>query len=201
MSMVLKSALLVCFFILLLNEGKHKKSTDIHLNPLSIQHRLSFACSWSVFAFVSASVQDIVQGFIRDSALLPCRIKTGQLKVNTAHWRYNDSKNVYDILNGQGTTKEQDAEYKGRTETFPSEYSKGNFSLRLGNLQKSDEGSYCCFIPNAEFDLNKCINLQVREKPRGIQEKPGSNSGVETTAERIVSLLFPLFSATVLLCV
>ncbi|XP_016119120.1 myelin-oligodendrocyte glycoprotein [Sinocyclocheilus grahami] len=166
MSIMLKSALLVCFFILLLNE---------------------------------ASVQDIVQGFIRDSALLPC--ESGQLKVNTAHWRYNDSKNVYDILNGQGTTKEQDAEYKGRTETFPAEYSKGNFSLRLGNLQKRDEGSYCCFIPNAEFDLNKCINLQVREKPRGIQEKPGSNSGVETTAERIVSLLFPLFSATVLLCV
>ncbi|XP_059399563.1 CD276 antigen [Carassius carassius] len=146
-----------------------------------------------------ASVQDTVQGFIGDSALLPCHPKTGQLKVITAHWRYDDHKNVYDILNGQGKTKEQDAEYKGRTETFPAEFSKGNFSLRLGNLRKSDEGSYCCFTP--ESDESKCINLQVTEKPREIQEKQNSNGGVETTAGRIVSLLIPLFSAAVLLCV
>lgn len=146
-----------------------------------------------------ASMQDIVQGFVGDFALLPCHPETGQVKVHTAHWRYNDNKNVYDILKGQGTTKEQDAEYKGRTETFPAEYSKGNFSLRLGNLQKSDEGSYCCFIP--EFDHNKCMDLQVTEKPREIQEKQDSDGGVESTAERIVSLLIPLFSATVLLCV
>ncbi|XP_050951402.1 myelin-oligodendrocyte glycoprotein [Labeo rohita] len=146
---------------------------------------------------IEASVQEAVQGFIGDFAVLPCHPGNRQLTVITAHWRYEDRKNVYDIQNGKGTTKEQDSEYKGRTETFPAEYSNGNFSLRLGNLQKSDEGSYCCFIP--EFGLNECVSLQVKEKPRGIQEKPGSNSGVETTAGRIVFLLFPLFSVTVLL--
>uniref|UniRef100_A0A8C2JIQ3 Si:dkey-222p3.1 n=1 Tax=Cyprinus carpio TaxID=7962 RepID=A0A8C2JIQ3_CYPCA len=157
---MLKRVLLICFFILLLNE---------------------------------ASVQEVVQGFIGGAAVLPCHPGNRKLVVITAHWRYDDRKNVYDILNGQGRTTEQDPEYKGRTVTFPAEYSKGNFSLKLGTLQKSDEGSYCCFIP--EFDLNECVNLQVKEKPSGIQ-KPGSNGGVETTAWRIVPLLIPLFSIT-----
>ncbi|KAL1247050.1 hypothetical protein QQF64_034416 [Cirrhinus molitorella] len=146
---------------------------------------------------IEASSQEAVQGFIGDSAVLPCH-PGKQLTVITVHWRYNDWKNVYDIQKGKGTTKEQDPEYKGRTETFPTEYSNGNFSLKLRNLQKGDEGSYCCFIP--EFGRNDCVNLQIKEKPRGIQEKPGSNGGVETTAERIVSLLISLFSITVLLC-
>ncbi|XP_073700751.1 myelin-oligodendrocyte glycoprotein-like [Garra rufa] len=163
---MVKSVLLVCFFILLL---------------------------------IEASVQETVQGFIGESAVLPCHPGTRQLTVITAHWRYEDRKNVYDIQNGKGTTKEQDPEYKGRTETFPTEYSNGNFSLKLGNLQKGDEGSYCCFIP--EFGLNECVSVQVEEKPRGIQENPGSNGGVETTAGRIVSLLIPLFSIALLLCV
>ncbi|XP_052445292.1 CD276 antigen-like isoform X1 [Carassius gibelio] len=158
---MLKSVLLICFFILLLNE---------------------------------ASVQEVVvQGFIGGSAVLPCHPGNRSLARINAHWRYDDRKNVYDILNGMAMTKEQDPEYKGRTVTFPAEYSKGNFSLKLGSLQKSDEGSYCCFIP--ELGLNECVNLQVKEKPIGIQ-KPGSNGGVETTAGRIVSLLIPLFSVT-----
>uniref|UniRef100_A0A672PNB4 Si:dkey-222p3.1 n=1 Tax=Sinocyclocheilus grahami TaxID=75366 RepID=A0A672PNB4_SINGR len=137
----------------------------------------------SVLLIFSASAQEVVQGFIGGSAVLPCHPGNRTLKNITAHWRYEDRKSVYDILNDQGMTKEQDPEYKGRTETFPAEYSKVNFTLKLGNLQKSDEGSYC-FL----------------EKPRGIQ-KPGSNSGGETSAGRIASLLIPLFSATVLLCV
>ncbi|KAF4097871.1 myelin-oligodendrocyte glycoprotein [Onychostoma macrolepis] len=149
-----------------------------------------------------ASVQEVVQGFIGDSAVLPCHPGDRQPTDITVHWRYEDRKNLYDILGGKGTTKEQDPEYESRTETFPEEYSKGNFTLRLTNLKKSDEGSYCCFI--TEFGLNECVNLQVKvlvlEKPRGIQ-KPDSNSGGETTAGRITSLLIPLFSVTLQLCV
>ncbi|XP_067270990.1 HERV-H LTR-associating protein 2 [Pseudorasbora parva] len=159
----MKSVLLVCFFILVLNE---------------------------------ASGQETVQGFIGDSVVLPCR-STKQPKIFTAHWRYEDSKNVYDIEDGKGSPNEQDPVYKSRTETFPAEYSKGNYSLRLRKLQKSDAGSYCCFI--TEFDVQICTVLQVKEKPVGIQEKPGSNRGIESKAERIVSLLIPFFAGTFLL--
>ncbi|XP_043078289.1 CD276 antigen homolog [Puntigrus tetrazona] len=141
-----------------------------------------------------ASAQKTVEGFIGGSALLPCHAERTTITVITAHWRYDDNKNVYDILNGQGKTKEQAPEYRDRTETFPAEYSKGNFTLKLRSLQKSDEGSYCCFV--IEFGLNECVNLQVKEKPRGIQTSPDSNGGGESTAGWIVSLLILLFSVT-----
>ncbi|XP_056125691.1 CD276 antigen homolog [Rhinichthys klamathensis goyatoka] len=159
-----KSVLLICFFILVLNE---------------------------------ASVPKTVQVFIGDSVVLPCH-SPRQLTLFTAYWRYEDSKNVYDIQDGIGLTKEQDPVYKSRTESFPAEYSKGNFSLKLRKLQNIDAGSFCCFLP--EFNsLQICTVLQVKEKPRGIQEKPGSHRGVESKAERIVSLLNPLFAGTILL--
>lgn len=91
---------------------------------------------------------------------MPCHPGNRQLTVVTAHWRYEDRKNVYDILKGQATTKEQDPEYNGRTETFPAEYPKGNFTLKLKNLQKSDEGPYCCFI--TEIGFEKCMNLLIQ---------------------------------------
>ncbi|XP_077082882.1 CD276 antigen homolog [Siphateles boraxobius] len=159
-----KSVLLVCFFLLVLNE---------------------------------ASVQETVQVFIGDSVVLPCH-SPRQPTILTAHWRYEDSKNVYDIQDGVVSTKEQDAVYKSRTASFPAEYSKGNFSLILRKLQDIDTGSFCCFLP--EFNsLRLCTVLQVKEKPMGIQEKPGSNRGVESKAERISSLLIPFFAGTILL--
>lgn len=39
----------------------------------------------------------------------------------------------------------------------------------------------------------------VLEGPMGIQEKPGSNRGIESKAERIVSLLIPFFAGTILI--
>ncbi|KAG1939889.1 CD276 antigen isoform X2 [Pimephales promelas] len=161
---MLKSVLLVCFFILVLNE---------------------------------ASVQETVQVFIGDSVVLPCRSPRQPTKF-TAYWRYEDSKNVYDIQDGVASTKEQEPVYKSRTESFPAEYSQGNFSLKLRKLQNIDAGSFCCFLP--EFNsVQICTVLQVKEKSRGIQEKPGFNRGIESKAERLVSLLNPLFAGTILL--
>ncbi|KAG1939892.1 HERV-H LTR-associating protein [Pimephales promelas] len=121
------SVLLVCFFILVLNE---------------------------------ASVQETVQVFIGDSVVLPCRSPRQPTKF-TAYWRYEDSKNVYDIQDGVASTKEQEPVYKSRTESFPAEYSQGNFSLKLRKLQNIDAGSFCCFLP--EFNsVQICTVLQVK---------------------------------------
>ncbi|XP_048023962.1 myelin-oligodendrocyte glycoprotein isoform X2 [Megalobrama amblycephala] len=164
-----RSVLVICFFILLLNEVFAKEST------------LS------------------VQGFIGYSVVLQCHSGNVQLESITAHWRYNDFKNVYDIEDGKESTGDQDRVYRDRTEMFPAEYMKGNFSLKLRKLQNTDGGSYCCFIPN--INKQQCTQLQIKEKPMGIQEKPGTNSGVESKAERIVSLLIPFFAVSILFCV
>uniref|UniRef100_A0A671RM05 Immunoglobulin V-set domain-containing protein n=1 Tax=Sinocyclocheilus anshuiensis TaxID=1608454 RepID=A0A671RM05_9TELE len=84
------------------------------------------------------SLQNPVVGFIGGSAVLPCFSKEGQRKHQeiTVHWRYNDSLNVYDIINGQGSVEEQHSAYKGRAETFSDDFEKGNFSLKLSLWQK-----------------------------------------------------------------
>ncbi|KAK2871372.1 hypothetical protein Q8A67_023899 [Cirrhinus molitorella] len=40
----------------------------------------------------------------------------------------------------------QDPYYKNRTETFPQEHLRGNFSIKLNNLQHTDAGKYSCYI-------------------------------------------------------
>lgn len=105
-------------------------------------------------------MEKTVQVLIGDSTVFPCR-SPRQPTIFTAYWRYNDSKNVYDIQDGVESTKEQDPAYKSRTGGFPAEYSKGNFSLKLRKLQKIDAGSYCCFLP--EFSSHQtCTVLQVK---------------------------------------
>ncbi|XP_051765498.1 uncharacterized protein si:dkey-222p3.1 isoform X2 [Ctenopharyngodon idella] len=57
-------------------------------------------------------------------------------------------------------------------------------------------------VPTVQGFIGDSVVLQCHsEKPRGIQEKPDSNRGVESKAERIVSLLFHFFAVSILLCV
>lgn len=115
---------------------------------------------FSVFAKESVPT---VQGFIGDSVVLQCHSGNVQLKSITAHWRYNDIKNVYDIEDGKVSIVDQDRVYRDRTEMFPAEYMKGNFSLKLGKLQNTDGGSYCCFIANiAYINKQQCTQLQIK---------------------------------------
>ncbi|XP_051549577.1 CD276 antigen [Myxocyprinus asiaticus] len=161
----------------------------------------SLVCLLMVF-IDEVSLQETVEGFIGSSAVLPCHSGNKRLQAITAHWRYKDVKNVYDILDGKGSVKEQDSAFKSRAATFPVEYMKGNFSLSLGNLRQTDAGTYCCFIPDVGH--HQCTELQIKERPRGLQEqdKPSSRSnGVEAKAEKIVSLLIPFFSITILSCI
>lgn len=93
-------------------------------------------------------LQVIVEGKVGGSAVLPCSSIDNGLKNEdiTVYWRHNSSQNVYDIIEGKGLV---DPAYKNRAETFPKEYMKGNFSLKLNNLQYNDAGNYICYITKA----------------------------------------------------
>uniref|UniRef100_A0A3B4CXG6 Immunoglobulin domain-containing protein n=1 Tax=Pygocentrus nattereri TaxID=42514 RepID=A0A3B4CXG6_PYGNA len=65
---------------------------------------------------------------------------------------YNDNMKVYDIVRGK-LSKNQDASYRNRTESFPDEYSKGIFSIKLSKVRASDKGMYSCFISFAGITL------------------------------------------------
>ncbi len=50
---------------------------------------------------------------------------------------------MYDIIKGKVSLDEQDSAYYNRTEIIREKYLKGDFSLKLNNLQRNDTGTYC----------------------------------------------------------
>uniref|UniRef100_A0A9J8CAM9 Ig-like domain-containing protein n=1 Tax=Cyprinus carpio carpio TaxID=630221 RepID=A0A9J8CAM9_CYPCA len=114
-------------------------------------------CCFCICVFMCAvmlnkvCLQVTVEGKVGGSAVLPCSSIDNGLKNEdiTVYWRHNSSQNVYDIIEGKGSVEKQDPAYQNRAETFPKEYMKGNFSLKLNNLQYNDAGNYICYITKA----------------------------------------------------
>ncbi|XDV22037.1 hypothetical protein PO909_027010 [Leuciscus waleckii] len=125
-------------------------------------------------------LQATVEGNIGGFAVLPCSSIDNGFKHEdiTVYWRHNSSQNVYDILKGKGSVEKQDPAYKNRAETFPNEYMKGNFSLKLNKLQYSDAGKYVCYITKAHQNPS----TQLFIKGRG-------NHGAKTITEGILFLI------------
>ncbi|KAL0159659.1 hypothetical protein M9458_043384, partial [Cirrhinus mrigala] len=87
-------------------------------------------------------------GVIGGSVILPCSSKEHQSTVEdiTVNWKHLDSLSVYDIIKGKGSVEEQHPKYKNRAESVAKQYQKGDFSLKLQNLQYNDTGNYQCYI-------------------------------------------------------
>uniref|UniRef100_A0A8C1HD13 Immunoglobulin domain-containing protein n=1 Tax=Cyprinus carpio carpio TaxID=630221 RepID=A0A8C1HD13_CYPCA len=135
---------------------KLSNSTRLHLNgdilhsdviqTLDSQYRdkeshLSFTRKkkprTSKVCVISVCLQVTVEGFIGGYVVLPY--------INVL-WRDKDSETMYDIIKGKASVERQDPQYKNRAETFPDEYERGNFSIKLINLNYTDAGEFSCFI-------------------------------------------------------
>uniref|UniRef100_A0A672L7Y7 Ig-like domain-containing protein n=1 Tax=Sinocyclocheilus grahami TaxID=75366 RepID=A0A672L7Y7_SINGR len=99
-----------------------------------------------------------VPGVIGGSVVLPCS-STEPDQDTEVHWRQNGSKIVYDIIKGEDSVEQQDPRYKNRAETFPEEYKRGNFSIKLNDLQHTDAGKYMCLI--AHSSEHKTVELII----------------------------------------
>ncbi|KAI7790867.1 CD276 antigen homolog [Triplophysa rosa] len=129
------------------------------------QHNFNvYRCCLSVFVLLinTASPHLIVKGIEGESVILECvhkhvEVAEQQLEV---HWRHNDIRNVYDIMHGKISVKEQHSEYKNRVSVVLEKCKTGNFSLKLENLQRSDEGTYLCFVPAVDVFQN--VELVVK---------------------------------------
>nr|XP_055074614.1 CD276 antigen homolog [Misgurnus anguillicaudatus] len=112
-----------------------------------------------VFALLinKVSLQDVnvVEGVTGGSVVLPCATSETEHKLSefTVHWRHNGSLPVCAIIEGKISLQAQDFNYKNRTETFPTEYEKGNFSIKLNNLACTDAGNYQCFILHSSEEV------------------------------------------------
>ncbi|CAM4654786.1 unnamed protein product [Leuciscus chuanchicus] len=111
-----------------------------------------FICVFAVL-INKVSLQETVhrEGVIGGSVLLPCSSTEHDLKLQdiTVFWRHNGSKIVYDIVMGKDSPERHHPRYKNRTETFPHEYLRGNFSIKLTDLTRTDGGKYTCYITHS----------------------------------------------------
>ncbi|KAK2907178.1 hypothetical protein Q8A67_006163 [Cirrhinus molitorella] len=140
-----------------------------------------------VFVFLMAnevSLQETVVGFIGGSAVLPCSSKKTLHTIQdiTVLWRYKYDQNVYDIINGK-YSEGQNQEYKNRAESFPKEYVKGNFSIKLNNLKHTDAGKYQCYIIHESEDWT--VELRTEESPK----RQVQNEGTKPRPEMIVLII------------
>ncbi|XP_026053943.1 CD276 antigen homolog [Carassius auratus] len=109
--------------------------------------RFYFICV-SALMIHKVSLQVTVDGFFGGSVLLPCSSSKLDHKLQDMNvfWRQNDTKNVFDIINGLDSVEQQDPRYKNRVKPFSEEYVRGNFSIRLTDLNQADAGRYICLI-------------------------------------------------------
>ncbi|XP_058618138.1 CD276 antigen homolog [Onychostoma macrolepis] len=112
--------------------------------------RFYFICVFAVLIH-KVSLQVTVEAVFGGSVVLPCSSAKHDHKPQDIEvfWRHNGSKIVFDIIKGKDSVKGQDPRYKNRVQTFPEEYVRGNFSLKLNNLQHTDSGKYTCFISHS----------------------------------------------------
>ncbi|XP_052446890.1 V-set domain-containing T-cell activation inhibitor 1 isoform X4 [Carassius gibelio] len=152
-------------------------------------------CRWWLFYFLplclltsEVSLQETVEGFIGGSAVLPCSseepLNTVQ-DIGLVRWTHRGN-NVYIIINGQVSVEEQDPEYKNRVESFPEEYLRGNFSIKLNNLQYTDAGLYKCFI--SEKYVIRSVELFTQE--REAMQIP--NEGTKPRPDVIAMIIYVL---------
>ncbi|KAA0711922.1 hypothetical protein E1301_Tti013524 [Triplophysa tibetana] len=136
--------------------------------PETVLHRMqnfnAYRCCLPVLVLLinRASPHLIVNGFEGETVILECvhknvEVAKHQLEV---HWRHNDIHNVYDIMHGKISVKEQHSVYKNRVSVVLEKCKTGNFSLKLENLQRSDEGIYLCFVPAVDVFQN--VELVVK---------------------------------------
>ncbi|KAM3934548.1 HERV-H LTR-associating protein 2 isoform 2-T2 [Leptodactylus fuscus] len=91
--------------------------------------------------------------------ILPCSFKPGKEEV--IHWTIGSNIHVHSYYKGKDHLEGQDEAYTGRTSLFVNEISKGNASLLIRKLNKTDENTYKCYVGTQTESTEHDIYLQV----------------------------------------
>ncbi len=104
------------------------------------------------------------KGCYGGSVVLPCSSTEHDLKLQDTdvHWRDKNDTIVYSIIKGEHSLVGQDPQYKNRVETFPDEYLRANFSIKLTAVTHADAGKYICYITNPSDSQQETVQLIIK---------------------------------------
>uniref|UniRef100_A0A8C3TAF4 Butyrophilin subfamily 1 member A1-like n=1 Tax=Chelydra serpentina TaxID=8475 RepID=A0A8C3TAF4_CHESE len=106
-----------------------------------------------------------VTASLRGEAVLPChlspRMSAENMQVRWFRSKYSAVVHLY--KDGRDQYEEQMAEYQQRTELLKDDITSGSVSLRIHNIQPSDEGQYKCRFQSSVTDEEALLELQVAD--------------------------------------
>ncbi|KAM5125045.1 V-set domain-containing T-cell activation inhibitor 1-like [Mantella aurantiaca] len=101
-------------------------------------------------------------GQIGDNVILPCTFTPDTKQSSNVLWeKVGVTGNVYKYENGKVSLTDQNSVFKGRTSLFLTELTNGNASLKVNNVQLTDDGTYKCTITNSKGTGSNKLSLNV----------------------------------------
>ncbi|XP_032659862.2 butyrophilin subfamily 1 member A1-like [Chelonoidis abingdonii] len=113
--------------------------------------------------FIVAGPDHPVTASLRGEAILPChlspRISAENMEVRWFRSKYSEVVHLY--RGGRDQYGQQMLEYQGRTELLKDDITNGRVSLRIRNIQPSDNGQYTCYFQSSVSYEEALLELQV----------------------------------------
>ncbi|XP_039602463.1 myelin-oligodendrocyte glycoprotein-like isoform X2 [Polypterus senegalus] len=113
-----------------------------------------------LLSLTNAQADGCLTAIIGETVQIPCSLNTEEsLKTEdiSIEWQTDDFHKVHAFYKGEDNLLHQDSQFKGRTQLFRSELSRGNFSLGLSNVSVSDEGEFECSYNRAQDTSSRLL--------------------------------------------
>ncbi|XP_072535344.1 butyrophilin subfamily 1 member A1-like [Salminus brasiliensis] len=118
------------------------------------------------------SVPYTVTAFCGGGVTLPCYLSPETSAVTMEIRWFKETDCVYLYQNGQVT---EGRGYEGRVSVNPDELRRGNVSLNLRDVQRSDGGEYWCEVTDGGQKVDTSVHLEVSDyqarRDRGLQRQ------------------------------
>lgn len=100
---------------------------------------------------------------VGEDALLTCQLlpKKTVVHMEVRWYRTESSTPVLTLLEGSDVTEEQLEEYRGRVEWIEDNVPEGQVTLKIHNIQPSDDGQYWCRFQEGNYYVEASVNLKV----------------------------------------
>ncbi|KAM5172053.1 NACHT, LRR and PYD domains-containing protein 1 homolog [Mantella aurantiaca] len=135
-----------------------------------VLHRIWFALLGS-FALLSGSQSLDIKGELHREVLLPCIVvykDEFDYSILVVNWQRPENDTiVHSFFYNANQPDHQSSHYRGRTQIFYESLPRGNASLLLKRLTKSDAGMYICYVilKQSSGHLTQYVNLTVEDAP------------------------------------